>query len=151
MRVAKGTGPDIIFITGDIANQGLELQYEKFIEDFIFPLKELLGDNWTGRIFMIPGNHDVDRDQAKAVTAYNILSKIPTFLDPSEEGLRDRVSLLPRFNAYVNYEFSYTGGEWLRSATGAFTDCFTIKNYSIGVLGINTAWFSQSDGDRHKL
>lgn len=142
--------PDIIFITGDLANKGQTSEYDVFADAFLLPLMELLGDEWPGRIFTIPGNHDVDRSRAKAVQRYDILGKVPTFLDPTEQGRNEREPLFARFSAYTKVDLS-DGGKWITSSTGAFVDSFDIRGCKIGVLCLNTAWLSESDDDRYKL
>ena len=51
--------PDMIFITGDVANQGLKEQYDAFIEEFLLPLVDIYDP--LPAIYIVPGNHDVDR------------------------------------------------------------------------------------------
>jgi len=56
----QGRSPDLIFATGDIAHSGKQAEYDlvgKFFDDLLTAAglaKE--------RLFVIPGNHDVDRD-----------------------------------------------------------------------------------------
>ena len=55
---------DTIFITGDIANSGIESEYKIFLEYFFTPLlTELNLDN--SRAFIVPGNHDSNRQMWK--------------------------------------------------------------------------------------
>jgi len=81
-KIRSGERPDLIFITGDIANKGKKDEYELFCNNFIFPLCDLLGD--TTKIFVVPGNHDVDRDEARATKRYGIVNEIPEFFDPDK-------------------------------------------------------------------
>ncbi len=37
-RVGRGAAPDLVFITGDVANQGRETEYQEFTEGFLLPL-----------------------------------------------------------------------------------------------------------------
>ena len=41
-RCQDGFVPDMVFVSGDIANAGLEDEYKQFINDFLMPLKEIL-------------------------------------------------------------------------------------------------------------
>lgn len=55
---------DTIFITGDIANSGIESEYQIFLEYFFDPLLTQLSlDN--SRVFIVPGNHDSNRQMWK--------------------------------------------------------------------------------------
>lgn len=149
-KIASHIYPDFVFITGDIANRGAYSEYEEFIDGFIYPLMELLNGQTT-RIFIVPGNHDVDRSQAKALQAHGLLSRIPEFLDPTPRGLKERVILLPRFAAFMKADLPDTGGKWLDLPDGSFIHSLDVKGHKIGVLGLNTAWLSENDRDRHEL
>src|SRR5215207_1869221 len=88
-EVGKGLGPDFVFLTGDIADKGRKDQYEGFDRFFLHPLLEILGTSHLGHVFLIPGNHDIDRTIARSVRRYDVLCEIPTFLDPTPEGRED--------------------------------------------------------------
>lgn len=150
-RIERGMGPDMVFITGDIANKGQPNQYEDFFDDFFDPLGSLLSPECQERIFIVPGNHDVDRAQARAVETYDILLRIREFLDPTDQGQFERSTVFPRFQAYADYDFTNSGDHWFFSPEGALISSLEIRGHKIGVLGLNTAWLSCSDGDRHQL
>src|SRR5437763_86621 len=82
-KVDTGVVPDFVFITGDLANKGQSSEYTSFTEQFVLPLSDLLPNS---RIYAVPGNHDVDRSKARAVQRYGVLSLVPEFLDPTEQG-----------------------------------------------------------------
>jgi DNA repair exonuclease SbcCD nuclease subunit len=83
-KIQSGNGPDAIFLTGDIGNAGAQSEYQYFLDEFFWPLQDLLPPTaCSDRIFLIPGNHDVDRLQARAVRTHGLLSHMPTFLDPT--------------------------------------------------------------------
>lgn len=151
-RVESGLAPDFIFITGDIANKGQPNQYQDFNENFLLPLIELLPLEAQGRVYLIPGNHDVDRSQTRAVHSYDILVKIPDFFDPNEKGQFERnQAIFPRFRAYTDNDLINTGEHWLVSQDGTFANVAPFSGKKIGVLSVNTAWLSCSDNDRHQL
>lgn len=144
--------PDMIFITGDAADKGKKEQYDLFCNDFILPLIDIVGD--TVKIFIVPGNHDVNRDEARATKRYGVLNEIPEFFDPNKEGLHERRVLFPRFENYVQSEIHAwvtIGRDWLYSDAGFFTYIHESGNRKIGILGINTAWLSEGEHDRHHL
>ena len=149
-QVASGDSPDLVFITGDVADKGQSAQYTEFNDYFLSPLTDLVGKN-CARFIMVPGNHDVDRAQAQAVQTYDILYKVPRFLDPTEEGLLQRKYLFDRFTAFANNETAKLNNQWLFSPQGALIQSLEIRGHKIGILGLNTAWLSRSDDDRHQL
>jgi predicted MPP superfamily phosphohydrolase len=150
-RVAQNRGPDLVFITGDIANKGQPAEYKKFYENFFWPLLECLPAESQERIFIIPGNHDVNRMQARAVQTYDVLLRVPEFLDPTEQGQFERQALFPRFRAYADNDVTNSSEHWLFSSAGVFRHVISLREQTIGILGINTAWLSYSDDDRNKL
>ncbi len=73
-------GVNQILICGDIANKGKAEEYEK-AEAFIKEVFEHLGcDEKQTQLYVVPGNHDIDRDVNKS----SRLSFRPTLLDPAK-------------------------------------------------------------------
>ncbi len=149
-KVKAGAAPDLIFITGDIANKGQPDEYEMFNNEFLFPLLDIVGEPCAQRIFVIPGNHDVDRSQVRSVKRYGIFFDVPEFLDPTEAGLSERQNLFPRFQAFIDNDLTADSDHWLSSAEGFVARQIEINGHKLGVLSLNTAWLSGSDDDRHQ-
>ena len=50
--VASGAIPDLVFLTGDLANRGANTEYAEFFELMLAPLLDALGGPlWAGKIF----------------------------------------------------------------------------------------------------
>lgn len=156
-RVDANICPDMVFITGDLAYSGTQQQYTNLFLDFYIPLWEILSNYWKepaeNRIFIVPGNHDVDQNKARAVKTHGVLKEVVTFLDPTVAGLTERSPLFPRFDAFIHNEKSCKPGEehWMSSKDGFLTRIIDINGWSIGILLINTAWLSNEKDDRHNL
>ncbi len=61
-RVAEGLAPDLIFVTGDLAFSGAPAEYalaRAFFDDLLAAT-----DLPKDRLFLVPGNHDVDRKRS---------------------------------------------------------------------------------------
>jgi hypothetical protein len=56
-----------------------------------------------------------------------------------------------RFANYTALEMTNSPKDWLSSSEGAFVNSSTINGCSVGVVGVNTAWLSKDDNDRHRL
>ncbi len=140
--------PDLLLITGDIANHGLKAQYRTFITQFLKPLRQRLPDL---PIFMVPGNHDVDRAQARSSHRYDMLDPCPDFFLPNKKGRQQREALHPRFKAYVTALKAFTPTQWLTSAQGSYSQSLTLKGHDLGILLLNTAWLAGDDGEKEKL
>jgi calcineurin-like phosphoesterase family protein len=149
-RVKGGHNLDLIFITGDLANNGHRQQYEDFYDIFYLPLFEKLGKNWQGKIFTVPGNHDVNWDEAKAVKKHGVLNVLPNFLDPDSEGLKLRQPLFPRFLAYTDHDFGSQQKSWIALEAGTYTEELDIRDISIGIVGLNTGWLSENNEKNEK-
>src|SRR4051794_3636082 len=61
----RGRKPDLVFATGDVAFSGKKAEYEAATPFF----DDLLRAAGVGKeqLFVIPGNHDVDRDEGEAL------------------------------------------------------------------------------------
>lgn len=53
-HVESGFAPDLVFITGDIADKGQDTQYQEFRSAFAEPLVSLLGTDPGDRLFFVP-------------------------------------------------------------------------------------------------
>nr|WP_265594157.1 metallophosphoesterase [Haloferula sp. BvORR071] len=143
--------PDFVFITGDIANKGRSDEFKLFDAEFIVPLQEMLGDDYFKRVFIIPGNHDVDRSKARAIKRSGILSDVPNFLDPTAEGREEREPLLARFAAFDECKWYLETEPWVTSNAGVLSRKFELAQQKVGVLCINTAWFCGPEPEKEKL
>src|ERR1700753_3132314 len=70
---------DFIIFSGDLAYRGKAQEYESAIDYFFNPLLEAtgVGDRGRERLFIVPGNHDVDRD-AFELLPDNLIEKLDT-------------------------------------------------------------------------
>ncbi len=141
---------DLVFITGDVANKGESNEYETFVSDFLEPLKKLIGEDATEKIFFVPGNHDVLRDTHRFFDRNEICQLDKEIFDPSLRGLSDRQQLLPRFSNYTSTRDIIPCG-WLDTENGCYIRKIKIKGVQLGIVGINTAWLSKDKYDRHNL
>nr|VFK54524.1 MAG: Calcineurin-like phosphoesterase [Candidatus Kentron sp. TUN]VFK57370.1 MAG: Calcineurin-like phosphoesterase [Candidatus Kentron sp. TUN] len=150
-HIADREPPDFVFITGDIAQGGLKEQYTKFGEEFLLELVEKVGES---NIFLVPGNHDVDWEEKEFASRDLIRQKSTKFFDTSSEGLSKRRKIRPGFAAYVDNEYFKllpNTNDWLDSKAGCFTRIIDCKGTKLGILGLNTAWFSEDKFDKGQL
>ncbi|WP_157742027.1 metallophosphoesterase [Pseudomonas sp. NS1(2017)] len=144
-RLQAGYKLDYVFITGDIANRGAVKEYERFLEEFIIPL-ELLAPNLLGKLFHVPGNHDIDRNTFGAFDRHLILQTTSPHLEVSEESQKQRTVLADRFEAYIDNDT--TGyAEFFKKPEGAYSKEFTHGDQRIAVVGINTSWLCRDEKD----
>lgn len=152
-RQCESSGyPNFVFVSGDIANKGLTAEYELYEKSFLNPLINELGEEIIGKIFLVPGNHDVDRSKAKAVQRKGVLTQYPEFLDNNEQGVELRSPLLSRFSNYECYPWALLEKEaWVTSMEGVYTKEVVVNGSLIGILGINTSWLCDETDDHMQL
>ncbi len=140
-RVNDGYTPDVVFITGDIANRGIDKEYSTFVTEFLDPLEEILGSALNDRLFMVPGNHDIDRDENRHFSKESIFSESTRFFDSDSSGLKDRGIILPRLKAYSSFAEKYSAS-WISTAKGSYCQQIEVRGAWFSIIGINTAWLS---------
>lgn len=140
--------PDFIAITGDLAFSGKVAEYtlvRRFFDDLL-AATELSRD----RLFVVPGNHDVDRNLVTngAKTMTNALldrnSTNSLLTTPA-----DRQLIMARYKAYAGFVSSYFG----KNLTFNEKQYFYIHSLNwtgpqVNLLGLNSAWVCCSDDDK---
>ncbi|MGV8175305.1 MAG: tetratricopeptide repeat protein [Methanothrix sp.] len=125
---------DFIVFSGDAAKAGLPEEYKKAAEDLFRPLLDAckLGPD---RLFIIPGNHDLDRDRIPVS-----LSKLFTSNEQVESCWKDKRStelLLQPFQDFHRFLADLTGEEIREHCDFGPID---IDGKKVSLLGINSAW-----------
>ncbi|MBI4798177.1 MAG: metallophosphoesterase [Desulfarculus sp.] len=151
-RCNQGYCPDLVFLTGDIANKGQAKEYNEFRDVFYDPLEKLL----TGRhvnIFVVPGNHDLNREKSidEIKPKRNFFDENPGVLEPNTESHKAREKLFSRFEAFTNAKLPPDEGKWLFSKEGAWAKIIEVQTVRVGILLINTAWVSRKKDEKGQL
>lgn len=142
--------PDLIFVTGDIAFSGQPAQYQQ-AKEWLERLRSAVGG--MPRVFLVPGNHDVDRKLATKTSAaalHQVLRAEPWKLD---ELLRDHTemqTLWPKLRAYA--EFATEVGSPALSADKPFyiEEVPCPLGGKLRIAGLNTALLSFDNDDSPK-
>ena len=152
---AKGLALDFVVVTGDLAFQAREEEYEaagKMCGDLLGAVsldKE--------RLFVVPGNHDVDRGKVDPLDIERVYS-FKTQKDIT--GLISHKFMFPclmdKFAAFNDFARTAMGRELFDEKRFRYTETIEIRKdggaCSINMLGLNSALFSGYDGDdRQKL
>lgn len=159
-------GPiDLVCFTGDVAFSGKADQYGQ-AADFFGAILARFGLDWE-RFFVVPGNHDVDRDIEKPAWKRLRGSLIKTYPETVSSWIRgenppgfrktDREALLSRQACYR---------EWLKSVERAVLlpdgKLHPTLGYRVGwrpddwpfeihIIGLDSAWLAGDDDDAGKL
>lgn len=148
-RLESGT-IDFVLATGDLAFSGKAHEYDR-AANFFEEVARVAGVA-RERIFCIPGNHDVDRDQQTTcfAGARHILQNqnvIDSFL-----GSRNEVNtLLQRQKNYRRFQNRYFTGQerkWTPDGLG-YVSAFTVGDLRVAIIGLNTAWLSEGGSSDH--
>ncbi len=155
VRYVKGKkdssfAPHMIFITGDIAFSGQDEQYKKFNSVFLEPVIDMIGDN----VFMVPGNHDLNRKNGGTSVRRQLPYDFPQYFDPNEDGfsLRNEMLQTSRFKSFTSNDLTFIEkNHWINSEGGAFYKVLKCDSVRIGVVGVNTAWLCTGKKDGEAL
>lgn len=142
--------PDAIFITGDIANSGEIDEYSLFNDIILVPLMSFLGEDFCEKIFLVPGNHDVQRNKNRKFGRDEYLGLEDGNFEPSDISLGDRKILVERFSNFVNHSLA-TFTKDIVSADGSYYQRISVNGGDVSVIGINTSWLCRDEQDRGTL
>ncbi|MDT4328924.1 SAV_2336 N-terminal domain-related protein [Methylomonas sp. MV1] len=141
-RRYEGFQTDALFVTGDIANSGQSNEY-KAASAFFDALLETSGLD-KSRLFIVPGNHDVDTYAAKGLDR-GLLSEADSIAYFANGKPKYHFNKFAPFRKWYNGYFKN-----IRSCPKDDTchslQQFEVNGNTIAVLAINTALFSVPDG-----
>ncbi len=144
----EGHIPDLIFATGDIAQNGKAKEYDSATK-FFDTLLDAAGLN-RDRLFVIPGNHDVDRREGEFL-ARSISSEASAdrYFSPDKSFPHLTHKFQP-FSEWYNDYFN-TIRSYPTNTTCSPVEILTINGSRLAVLPLNSALFCIGDDDHQKL
>lgn len=149
----EGRGPDLVFLTGDIAFSGKKAEYDQAFA-FLDQLQAATGLEMSKRFFLIPGNHDVDRGLVKKAEDRTLKAESQGEI---EELLGDH-EMMKRLGRRLEEFYAFTeriqgparGWSAERPWRVDFPDVESDLG-SVAVLQLNSAWASGSNNEEHLL
>jgi formylglycine-generating enzyme required for sulfatase activity/UDP-2,3-diacylglucosamine pyrophosphatase LpxH/energy-coupling factor transporter ATP-binding protein EcfA2 len=147
-REKENRAPDLIFATGDIAHYGKAKEYEQ-ATTFFDDLVEAAGLN-RDRLFVVPGNHDVDRRMGKGLArTLDTNDDADEYFDPE----RPTPHLTQKFHAFSEWYSDYfrTIRTFPTNTTCSPLEIVLINGCRIAVLPLNSALFCIDQHDHEKL
>ena len=144
----EGRRPDLVFASGDIAHSGKAPEYDlagKFFDDLL-----LAAGIEKSRLFVIPGNHDVDRDYCVGLArTLGSREEADTYFHPDHP----KAHMTLKLGAFLEWHNRYFEG--VRSLANHTTcgpvDRVEVNGRRLAILPINSALFCQDDNDHDKL
>jgi predicted phosphodiesterase len=143
-QIARGLQPDFVVFTGDVAYHGKDSEYKLACEGFFDPLLHVTGLE-KDRLFVVPGNHDVDWEAIDPLVARGMQSlrddrdRINQFLSSEQ----DRSYFFRKFHAYAAFINNYFENALCFSDMEYFyTRIFEVHKRKLAVIGLNSPWMS---------
>lgn len=128
---------DFVVFSGDASNRGTKAELEATRDQLFAPLLAALNLP-PDRLFLVPGNHDMDRG-AHDLLPSGLRSPLTTDTDVQkwlgDSNRRERV--LEPFQAYTAFVTEYTGQP---DPAYASVNRWTLGGRSVALLGLNSAW-----------
>jgi len=142
--------PDFVAVTGDLAFSGKPAEYE-LVRRFLDELLRVTGLD-KGRLFLVPGNHDVDR--SLITRGAQAIGDGLTDRDSANDVLAtpaDRQLMMARFQGYRDFVNDYLAGHLLFGDERYFyVRSLDLAGQRVAIMGLNSAWLSASVEDRAK-
>lgn len=142
---ARGFLPELIIVSGDIAFSGKKEQYalaHTFLEDLLSTC--LLTKD---RLFLVPGNHDVDRDEYRPTDNphYDDMKTLNTELEKTK--YRNQLFAgMQEYFTFVNTHYSHLKS--IHNTLVPFVCTFPSScGMNIGLIGLNSAWMCRQKNE----
>lgn len=142
-----GIKPELVIVTGDIAFKGIKEEYDEakiFFTDLLKAMKLP-----KERLFIVPGNHDVDREKYRPtdIPVYKDMDKLNMELE------KYRADLLKGMSDYFNFvKEEYPHIKPLHENLIPFVASYEAEcGKKVGLIGLNSAWMCRKSPDREEI
>lgn len=146
--------PDFCIVTGDITQSGGIKQFRKATKWF----RKILKPEWKIKLFVVPGNHDVQRP-ASECELFNFIGIRRSSYDSRESFLKHREKIIS--DLHINFKNFY---KWVLELEEDFdliskwregditcVSTETIQDESLHLIGLNTSLLSCDNNDEGAL
>ena len=149
----------ILFFTGDLIDKGAnnfsnkEDAFQIFEKIFIDPILNK-NPSLKGKIFVVPGNHDVFRNKIDKYSESGLRKELDSVnnLDGFIKSNREYSKHLDRLYNYKKWESSFYEKYNSKNSTNfEFTFKIDIAKYKVGITCLNSAWLCKDDNDKENL
>ena len=144
----QGRKPDLIFATGDIGYSGQAGDYQSAGQFFNALL--LAAGLEKRHLFVVPGNHDVDRKGGKGLCrTLSSSDEADHYFDPDEPAPH----IEKRLRNFVDWYNNYFDGirRFPEDTTCGPVELVIVDHFRLAVLPLNSALFCCADDDHAKL
>ena len=153
-RVRRASGaPDLVVLSGDIANTGQEQEYAQaraWIEGALLPAAGVD----ASQVIAVPGNHDVDRGKTRGTVVRSAQAELLKSGQQADVAAllagEDAEVLLRRHAGFIKFADGLRlGGARWTLPWGSFRR--TLRGVSVHVAAFSSAWLAAGDDDHGKL
>lgn len=149
----------ILFFTGDLIDKGASNFTDKLNAFYSFEkvfIEPILSQNPSlkGKIFIVPGNHDVYRDKIDKYSESGLKSELDNVkgLDTFIQSNRLKSKHLDRLEDYKKWESDFYNRHNSKESTNfEFSHKINIGKYKVGITCLNSAWLCKDDFDKENL
>ena len=148
---ALAGGIDFVVFTGDVAWHGKKEEYDWAAEHFFRPLLDQVGLS-ADRLFVVPGNHDLDLDVVDAIASKGVASlKTRAEVDRLLESDGTRRALLSPLSSYTDFLGTLYGScpthKALDQPAFFYNEMLELGDQIVSMVGLNSAIFSGRNRD----
>lgn len=136
--------PDLVLFTGDVAFSGKKEEYELADELVFQPLQRRLQIS-PKKIFVIPGNHDVDKTLINSMEETGLKKNLKNS-DEAAKAFKTNSYATGRLKGYLDFFQTWPTG----SINPFTTHSLTIRGFDIGIACLNSAWRCSGEKDKDK-
>ncbi len=143
-ETSKEKGLDFVFITGDLTDKSHEYGEEALI--FFSEILDIVGLD-SERIFLVPGNHDVQRSIARKAVLEGLLLNDKVFANINNElSEKQKTELINGLEKFINFY-----GKVKKKPYPKEKIHYVEKSGDANIVHINTAWLSGLDEEEGNL
>jgi predicted MPP superfamily phosphohydrolase len=143
---------DLVLFTGDLAARGRDPEYQRVDQLVLRPIVDEIGID-RDRIVVLPGNHDVDRGEIRAIVESGLREQLVNrdALNALLDSPRDVADAFERLAAWKRFTENSDLGSLDPVGPTAATKILELGAGSLGLVVLNSAWRCSGDADKTQL
>ena len=139
---AEGLRPDFVAFTGDVAYHGAASEYRIAANEFFEPLLSSLAIQ-RDHLFIVPGNHDVNRRKTALLKNVSITIKSEDDIRKMLHDEHNKEVLLSPLAEYRAFVRSFLPSlRFADESLCSFQQVITKGGFGIRIVGLNSTWLS---------
>ena len=145
----KGLQPEIVVVTGDIAKTGQEAEYAQ-VKSFFAELLKVL-ELPKERLFIIPGNHDVNRRKYRPrdIPVYDTMTELNQELE-NQDYRADLLKGMDGYYSFIEAEFPHLVP--VDDRLVPFVTTYpAVCGKTLSIVGLNSAWMCRKSPDEREI